>query len=155
VRMFVQFSLNAVAVGEPQEHFATFFTTTCCVIFPMHMDLGKSRADDRGVCLGYDDITKVPIGCSVTKDTLISMGVIHQWIPLFQKGGWSEVEDYAEVRIIKYPWQRDSQHSDIDCEHRRRRVKQLEGVLSGPALVTGWKGMEEIEEDAEYNFCIL
>jgi hypothetical protein len=118
--MFVQFSLNAVAVGEPQEDFATSFTTACCLIFAMHAGLEKSRADDQGVCPGSDDNNEAPIGCSVTKDTLINMGVIHQWILLFQNGGWSEVEDQAEVRIIKYPWQRDSWHSDIDCEYLKQ-----------------------------------
>jgi hypothetical protein len=80
----------------------------------MHTGLEKSRADDQGVCPGYDDNNEAPIGCSVIKDTLVNMGVIHQWILLFQNGGWSEVEDQAEVRIIKYPWQRDSRHSDIE-----------------------------------------
>jgi len=51
----------------------------------------------------------------------------------FLKRGWSEVEDQAEVRMIKYPWQRDSRHSNTDCGHRRR-VEILEGVLSTPAL---------------------
>ena len=134
--MFVQFSLYAVGIGEPQEHFATFFTTAFCVIFPMETDLVKSRADDRGVCLGYDDNYEVRIGCFVIEDILVNIGVIHQWILLFQKGGRSELEDHTEVRIIKYPWQRDSRHSDTDCGHRRRRVEQLEGVLSGPALAT-------------------
>jgi hypothetical protein len=87
--MFVQFSLNAVAVGEPQEHFATFFTTACCVIFPMHTGLEKSQEDDQSVCPGYDDNNEAPIGCSVIKDTLVNMGVIHQRILLFQNGGWS------------------------------------------------------------------
>ena len=64
------------------------------------------------------------------------MGVIHQWILLFQNGGRSEVEDQAEIRMVKYPWQRDSRHSDTDWEHRSRRDKLLEGVLSGPALMT-------------------
>ena len=117
MRMFVQFSLNAVAVGEPQDDFATFFTAACCVIFPMHTDLEKSRAEDQGVCTGYDDNNEAPFGCSVIKDTLVNMGVIHQWILLFQNGGRSEVEDQTEIRIIKYPWQRDSRHSDTDCEH--------------------------------------
>ena len=112
------------------------FTADFYVIFPMETNLVKSRADDRGVCLGYDDNDEVPIGCFVIEDTLVNMGVIHQWILLFQKGGWSEVEDHTEVRIIKYPWQRDSRHSDTDCRHRSRRVEQLEGVLSGPALAT-------------------
>jgi len=91
--MFVQFSLNAVAVGKPQDNFATLFTTTSGVIFPIHTDPGKSRADDQGVCPGYDDNTEAPIGCSVIKDSLINLGVNHQWILLFQNGGWSEVED--------------------------------------------------------------
>ena len=120
VRMFVQFSLNAVAVGEPLEHFATFFTTACCVIIPMHTGLEKPRADDQGVCPGNDDNDEAPIGCSVIKDTLVNMGVIHQWILLFQKGGWSEVEDLAKVRIIKFPWQRDSRNSAIDWEHLKQ-----------------------------------
>ena len=76
-RMFVQFSLNAVAVGEPQEDFTTSFTTACCIIIPMHTDLEKSREDDQGVCRGYDDNGEVPIGWSVIKDDLIDMGVIH------------------------------------------------------------------------------
>jgi len=59
--MFVQFSLNAVAFGEPQESFATFFTTVCCVTFPIHTGLEKSRADDQGVCPGYDDNEESPI----------------------------------------------------------------------------------------------
>ena len=78
VRMFVQFSLNAVAVGEPQEDFATFFTTACCIIFPMHTGLEKSRADDQGVCPGYDDNEEAPISYFVIKDALGNMGVIHQ-----------------------------------------------------------------------------
>jgi len=102
----------------------------------MDTDLVKSQADDRGVCTGYDENEEAPIGCFVIEDTLVDMGVIHQWIILFQNGGWSEVEDQAEVRIIKYAWQRDYRHSDTDWEHRSRQDKLLEGVLSGPALVT-------------------
>jgi hypothetical protein len=83
----------------------------------MYTDLEKSQADNQGICLGNDDDNEAPTGCFIIKDTLVNMGVIHQWILLFQNGGWSKVEDQAEVRIIKYPWQRDSRHSDIDCEH--------------------------------------
>jgi hypothetical protein len=60
VRMFVQFSLHAVAVGEPQEHFASFFTTASYIIFPMYTGLVRSRTDDQGVCPGYDDNEEVP-----------------------------------------------------------------------------------------------
>jgi hypothetical protein len=34
----------------------------------------------------------------------VNMGVIHQWIMFFQKGGWSAFEDHAEMRIVKYSW---------------------------------------------------
>jgi len=38
-----------------------------------------SRAQgERGRCPGYDDNEEAPIGCSVIKDTLVNMGVIHQ-----------------------------------------------------------------------------
>jgi len=79
-----------------------------------------SRADDQGVCPGCDGNEKTPIGCSVTNDILVDMGVIHQWILLFHTGGWSEVEDHAEVKIIKYPWQRDYRDSDIACEDQKQ-----------------------------------
>jgi hypothetical protein len=76
--MFVQFRLNAVAVGEPQEDFATFFTTASCIIFPMHAGLEKSRVDDQGVCPGNYDNEEVPISYSIIKDALGNMGVIYQ-----------------------------------------------------------------------------
>jgi hypothetical protein len=31
------------------------------------------------------------------KDTLADMGVIHQWVISFQKGGRPELEDHAEI----------------------------------------------------------
>jgi hypothetical protein len=76
--MFVQFSLNAVAVGKPQKDFATSFTIARCIIFPMHTGLEKSRADDQGVCPGYDDNEEAPISYFVIKGALENMGVIHQ-----------------------------------------------------------------------------
>ena len=78
-----QFGLNAVAWGEPHEYFTTFFTTAYGVIFPVYLGPVKSRTDDQGVCLGNDDNEEAPIGCFVIEDTLVNMGVIHQWIILF------------------------------------------------------------------------
>jgi hypothetical protein len=62
--------------------------------------------DKQDVCPGYDDNKEAPFGCSVTKNTLVVMGVIHQWILLFQKGGSSEIKYRTEMRNNKYPWKR-------------------------------------------------
>jgi len=35
VRMFVHFSLHAVAFGKTQKCFVSFLTTVSCIIFPM------------------------------------------------------------------------------------------------------------------------
>ena len=85
--MFVQFSLNAVAVGESQEDFATFFISAHVVIFSIHTGLEKPRTYEQCGCPGYDDNTEAPIVCSVIKAALVNIGVNHQWILLFQKWG--------------------------------------------------------------------
>jgi hypothetical protein len=38
----------------------------------------KVQTDERGVCLGYDDNEKAPIGCSVINDYPVDKGMIHQ-----------------------------------------------------------------------------
>ena len=53
--------------------------------------------DEQDVCPGYDDNREAPISCSVRKGVSANMGVIHQWILSFQKGGWSEIEDHVEI----------------------------------------------------------
>jgi hypothetical protein len=40
--------------------------------------LGQARQDERGVCLGNDDINKVPIGCSVIRDYPVDKDVVQQ-----------------------------------------------------------------------------
>jgi len=66
--------LQSVTTGT----FRNLFTTACCVIFPIHTDLEKSRADDQGVCPGYDDNEEAPISYFVIKDALGNKCVIHQ-----------------------------------------------------------------------------
>jgi len=61
-----------------------------------HELVTSPNKDEQDICPGYDDKNEAPIGCSVTKDTLVNMGVTHQWILLFQNGGWSEVEDHGK-----------------------------------------------------------
>ena len=70
LRMFVQFSLNAVAACKPQKGFATSLTTARCIIFPMHTGLENFRADDQRVCPGYDDNEEAPNSYFVTKGPL-------------------------------------------------------------------------------------
>jgi len=47
----------------------------------------KVQTDGQGVCLGCDDNGEAPIGCSIIKDDLVDMVVIHQWMILYQTGG--------------------------------------------------------------------
>jgi hypothetical protein len=63
--------------------------------------------DERDVCSGCDDNEEAPIGCSVTNNALVNMGMVHQWTLFFQKGGWSECKDQTEMENNKYPWQRE------------------------------------------------
>jgi len=46
-----------------------------------------STRDKQDVCSGYDDNGDAPVGCSVTKDDLMTMGVIHQQLILLQQEG--------------------------------------------------------------------
>ena len=78
MRMFVQFSSDAFAVGKPQRDFANSLTTAGCITFPVHTSLEKYRTDDQGVCPGYDDNEEAPISYFVIKGALENMGVIHQ-----------------------------------------------------------------------------
>ena len=74
-----EFNLSALGLGRPQRNFTSLFTTAQCIIFPVHMSLKhKVQVDEQGVCPGYDDNSEAPVSCSVIKDDLIDMGVIHQ-----------------------------------------------------------------------------
>ena len=73
------------------------------------------------VCPGYDDNSEAPMGYSVKKCISVIMGVIHQWIIFFQKGGRSGMEDHAEIRVNKYAWQRDFGHSHCNSDGATRQ----------------------------------
>jgi hypothetical protein len=76
--MFVRFSFTVVRFDLPQQDLGSFLTTACCIIFPTHTVPGQTKADDRGVCLGYDENEEASIGCFVTDDYPVDKGVIHQ-----------------------------------------------------------------------------
>ena len=62
--------------------------------------------DKQDVRPGYVDNGDAPIGCFHIKDDLITMGVIHQQLILLEQEGMVWNEDHAELRVIKYRWQR-------------------------------------------------
>ena len=95
--------------------------------------------DEQDVCPGYDDNSEAPIGYSVKKSISVNMGVIHQWIIFFQKGGRSGIEDHAEMRINKYAWQRDFVHSR--CNSDGVTTQPERGGPAGPALVIAVTGV--------------
>jgi len=91
------FNLSAVAIGRPQRNFASLFTAAQCIILPVHTSLKQVQADEQGVCAGYDGNGEAPVSCSVIKDDLIDIRVIHQ-LPIFSENeGRSEFEDQAEM----------------------------------------------------------
>jgi hypothetical protein len=46
-----------------------------------------STRDKQDVCSGYDDNGDVPVGCFVTKDDLMTLGVMQQQLILLQQEG--------------------------------------------------------------------
>ena len=60
----------------------------------------------RDMCPGYDVIGKTPIGYSVSKDVWFSLGVIHQWTIVFQKGRVVYTLITRKYIFYKYSWQR-------------------------------------------------
>jgi hypothetical protein len=74
--------------------FRNTFLTNWCIIFPVQKfsdfpkkALRTSNRDKQEVCSGYDDNGDVPVGCFLTKDDLMTMGVIHQQLILLQQEG--------------------------------------------------------------------
>jgi hypothetical protein len=83
--MFVKFGLNAFESGRPQRDFASLFTTAQCIMFSVQkfshsptQTCNEVQKDKLDVCPECDDNGEAPIGCFVSKDALMDMGVIHQ-----------------------------------------------------------------------------
>jgi len=81
LRMSAEFNFNVLGLGKPQRGFASLFTTADCISYhtvPVCTSIKQSRTDEQGVCPGYDDDEEAPVGCSVIRDILVNVGVIHQ-----------------------------------------------------------------------------
>jgi len=74
------------------------------------------------------------------------MGVIHQWIILFQKEGR---EDHAEIINVKYSWLRVGESFWLWlCLWQR--AKESEEILSRPESVTRDGGRSRTLQDVDY-----
>jgi hypothetical protein len=74
------------------------------IVIPRDETVSKSSGDKQDLCPRCDDNKKTPIGYFVPRGTRCTWVWFTNRHTLSKKGGRSDIEDHAEMWIIKYPW---------------------------------------------------